>query len=116
MTKRRRRLLLFLALTPVLIYAAICAALYVFQTALIFPVGQVGAAGPLPPGAMRVELNASTGERLAGLQVPAEPDSGEQGRPLILGFGGNAWNADAMAAYLYDLYPGAEVIVFHYRG
>ena len=35
---------------------------------------------------------------------------------LILGFGGNAWNAAAVAEYLHDLFPEAHVAAFHYRG
>ena len=117
MTMRRRRLLLFLALTPVLIYVAICAAVFALQDRMVFPVSQVGAAGPLPQGATRIDLIAATGERLIGLHVPLARASGQEAPPLLLlGFGGNAWNADAMAAYLHDLYPEAEVVTFHYRG
>ena len=36
--------------------------------------------------------------------------------PLLLGFGGNAWNAANVALNLHDLFPDAEVVVFHYRG
>jgi len=111
----RRRLVILLVVVPLIIYAAICAAVFFFQASLIFPVSQVGPAGPLPPGAARIQLNAATGERLAGLHIPAAAGAGE-GQPVILGFGGNAWNADAMAAYLHDLYPGADVVAFHYRG
>jgi hypothetical protein len=101
-------------LIPILLYAAICAAVFLLQTSFVFPVSQVGAAGPPPPGATRVQLAAATGERLAGLHVP--PARGEGEPPLILGFGGNAWNADAMAGYLHDLYPQADIVAFHYRG
>jgi uncharacterized protein len=103
-----------LLLLPVFLYAAICAAVFLFQTSLIFPVGQVGPAGPLPPGAARLRLDAAGGVRLSGLHVP--PAAGAARPPLVLGFGGNAWNADAMAAYLHDLYPEADVVAFHYRG
>jgi uncharacterized protein len=40
----------------------------------------------------------------------------QEDRTLILGFGGNAWNAQDVASYLHDLYPEAEVVAFHYRG
>ena len=36
--------------------------------------------------------------------------------PLILGFGGNAWNAQDVAEYLHELFPDEEVVAFHYRG
>ena len=112
----RGRKLTLLILIPVCLYAAICAAVFFFQSALIFPVGQVGFADPPPPGAERVQLNAATGERLAGLHIPPARPSGQGPAPLILGFGGNAWNAETMAAFLHELYPEAEVVAFHYRG
>ncbi|MEO6582060.1 MAG: alpha/beta fold hydrolase [Sphingomicrobium sp.] len=37
-------------------------------------------------------------------------------RTLILGFGGNAWNAEDAAAYLHKVYPSADIVAFHYRG
>jgi uncharacterized protein len=70
--------------------------------------------GPLPAGAERLRIEAADGTPLIGLHLsPAEP---EPGLPVLLGFGGNAWNADTMAEYLRDLYPGAEIVAFHYRG
>ena len=106
-----------LILLPIMLYAAICAAVYFFQGALIFPVGQVPAAGPPPLGAARVELRAASGERLVGLHIPPGAGEGEMGLPpVIVGFGGNAWNADDMAAILHDLYPVADVVAFQYRG
>lgn len=101
-------------LLPLLLYAAICAALFLFQAALLFPTGQVRPAGPPPPGATRIALAAASGERLHGLHVPPARPGAE--RVLILGFGGNAWNAEAMADYLHGLYPQADVVAFHYRG
>lgn len=106
--------MLSLLLLPVLLYAAILAGLWFGQTALIFPVGQVRAAGPPPPGAERLELAAASGERLRGLHIPPARRGGE--RLLLLGFGGNAWNAEAMAAILHEFYPQADVVAFHYRG
>lgn len=104
----------WLLLLPLLAYLTICAVMYFAQTAMIFPAGQVGPAGPPPPGAERLELRAASGERLAGLHLPPTRPSGE--RLLILGFGGNAWNGETMAAFLHDLYPQADVVAFHYRG
>jgi fermentation-respiration switch protein FrsA (DUF1100 family) len=112
----RGRKVMLLLLLPVLAYVGICAAVFFLQTSMVFPVGQAGAAGPLPPGATRLRLDAASGERLAGLHIPPLPGTGEGPPALILGFGGNAWNADAMAAYLHDLYPQADVVTFHYRG
>lgn len=111
---KRKRLMLSLLLLPLLLYAAVLAALWFGQAAILFPVGQVGPAGPPPPGAERLELAAASGERLRGLHIPPARPGGE--RLLILGFGGNAWNAEATAALLHDLYPRADVVAFHYRG
>ena len=36
--------------------------------------------------------------------------------PTLVGFGGNAWNAEAMALSLHGLFPDREVVAFHYRG
>src|SRR3546814_13060830 len=55
------------------------------------------------------------GERSHGLHIPPTR-SREGNRLVILGFGGNAWNADHVAAYLHGLYPEADVVAFHYRG
>ena len=35
---------------------------------------------------------------------------------MLLGFGGNARNAEAVALHLQGLFPGREVAAFHYRG
>jgi pimeloyl-ACP methyl ester carboxylesterase len=110
---RGRKVSLFILL-PLLLYAAICAAVFFFQSALLFPTGQVGPAGPPPPSATRLELAGASGERLRGLHVPPAQPGAE--RVTILGFGGNAWNAEAIADHLHGLYPQAEIVVFHYRG
>jgi len=95
-------------------YVLICAIAFLAQGRLLFPVGAAGGQGPLPPGTERIRIAAADGTPLVGLHLrPVEPD---RSLPLILGFGGNAWNADMMAEYLRDLYPGAEIVAFHYRG
>src|SRR6478609_7354773 len=85
-----------------------------FQASLIFPVHAVGRAGPLPPGAERLSLETPDGNRLGGICIPAEGDAAL--KPLILGFGGNAWNGQDVAEYLHELFPRHDVIAFHYRG
>jgi pimeloyl-ACP methyl ester carboxylesterase len=85
-----------------------------FQTQLIFPTHAVPKAGPLPRGAERLSLGVPDGETLAGVHFP--PSGAGDEKTLILGFGGNAWNGQDVAAYLHDLYPDAHVITFHYRG
>lgn len=82
--------------------------------ALLFPTHAVGPAGPLPASAQGVSFKTADGEVLHGVHIPAAMPRGP--RVLVLGFGGNAWNGSDVAAFLHQLYPGAEVITFHYRG
>ena len=95
--------------------AALTAAMIELQTQLIFPTHAVAPAGPLPEGSERLELRTADGEILRGVHIgPAGSVPGD--RILILGFGGNAWNAENAAELLHHLYPQADVITFHYRG
>ena len=84
-----------------------------FQAQAIFPTHAVSSPGPLPRGTERLEI-AAGGDRLHGVHIPPSRRSGE--RLLVLGFAGNAWNSADAAAYLHQLFPEAEVVVFHYRG
>jgi uncharacterized protein len=110
------RWLALLALVLAALYTAAVAAMYLAQTWLLFPTALAGAARvQLPASARRLEANTPDGEVLVGVRIPATGE--EAGRaPTLLGFGGNAWNADAMAVYLHGLFPGHEVAAFHYRG
>lgn len=102
-----------LLLVPVFIYLAFLVLVFVFQARLLFPAGAVGDAAPLPPGAERLTLDTPGGDRLHGVHIrPVGRKSGT----LILGFGGNAWNAETAAAYLHRLFPEADVVALHYRG
>jgi uncharacterized protein len=89
--------------------------MFEFQSQLIFPTHAVPAPGPLPPGAERIQVRSADGPMLHGVHVPAV-EAVSPARTLILGFGGNAWNGEDVASYLHELYPEAEVVVFHYRG
>jgi pimeloyl-ACP methyl ester carboxylesterase len=70
---------------------------------------------PLPAAAERLELTPPSGERLVGVRLPPASTQASRER-LILGFGGNAWNADVMALYLHGVFPDEEIVTFHYRG
>jgi pimeloyl-ACP methyl ester carboxylesterase len=94
--------------------AAVFNCMFEFQTQLIFPAHAVPAAGPLPPGAERLLMSTPGGIDLAGVHIPG--DGPDRKPTLILGFGGNAWNAQDVAEYLHGLFPGDDVIAFHYRG
>lgn len=105
-----------LALGLAAAYAAVVGTMSLFQTRLLFPTW-VAAQNPpsLPSSAERMTLETADGVRLAGVHIPAVAAAGAA-RPLLLGFGGNAWNADAMALYLHGLLPDHAVVAFHYRG
>jgi len=103
-----------LLLVPVLLYAAFVLLLFFAQTAMVFPVRHVGPPGPLPEGAERIEVAVRPDLRLRGVRIPAP--RGESERTLILGFGGNAANAETTAIVLHDLFPEADIVSFHYRG
>jgi hypothetical protein len=106
----------YLALTVLVLYAGLVAAVALGQTALLFPARLAGGRpGILPDSAARLEVRTPDGETLAGARLPAQHPEGGAG-PILLGFGGNAWNAEIMARYLHDLFPVSEVVAFHYRG
>src|SRR3954453_17902973 len=88
--------------------------MFEFQSHLIFPTHAVPRAGPLPTGAERLSLATPDGSNLEGILIPA--DDPAQERLMILGFGGNAWNAQDVAEYLHEVFPAADVVAFHYRG
>lgn len=88
--------------------------MFEFQSQLIFPTHAVPAPGPWPPGAGRLSLRTPDGKDLVGIHIPA--DKPRKQRTLILGFGGNAWNAQDVAEYLHELFPDEDVVAFHYRG
>jgi len=85
-----------------------------FQTHLIFPVHAVPRAGPMPASAEQLSVATPDGEALQGIHFP--PDEPDASKTLILGFGGNAWNAQDVAEYLHGVYPDHDVVAFHYRG
>lgn len=108
--------LLKLASFLVVAYLTAIAGLYLAQTWLLFPARLTGdAKGFLPDRAESLQIGTPDGYLLRGVRIsPAAIDMA--GFPTIIGFGGNAWNADYLAAYLHMLFPQAEIITFHYRG
>lgn len=88
--------------------------MFEFQSHLIFPTHAVPSAGPWPRGAERLSITTADRHELAGIRIPADEPSKEP--TLIIGFGGNAWNAQDVAEYLHELFPDEEVVTFHYRG
>jgi uncharacterized protein len=94
--------------------AAFLLAVKLMQSELLFPTHAVPAAGRLPPGAERLELETPDGEKIYGVHIPPRQSAGPP--LLIVGFGGNAWNGQHVAEHLAGLFPEAHVVAFHYRG
>jgi len=105
---------LFLVLI-LLTYSLVVFVMIWSQDDIIFPVRAVGAPPPLPPGGERLQVETPEGNSLHGVHIPPADES-SRGETLIVGFGGNAWNGEDVAAYLHDLYPEADIVAFHYRG
>src|SRR5829696_9056264 len=83
-------------------YAAIITAMYIAQTWLLFPTTLAGLARvQLPASAQRIEIRTPDRETLVGVRIPP---IGEPGGPVptLVGFGGSAWNAEAMAVSLHS--------------
>jgi pimeloyl-ACP methyl ester carboxylesterase len=104
---------LTLALTG--IYTAIVTIAYLFQSWMIFPAGLAGDSPGLPSYAHYSELQTKHGETIVVARIPPSRAASEP-RPILLGFGGNAWNANAVANMLHQIFPENDVAALHYRG
>lgn len=103
-----------LLIAPLLAYSLLLGLIYFAQTRMLFPAASVPLAGPMPAHWQRLNLRTESGHELHGVHVP--PSQTGSDRLLILGFGGNAWNAESAAGFLHDLFPQADIVAFHYRG
>ncbi|MGH6896741.1 MAG: alpha/beta hydrolase [Geminicoccaceae bacterium] len=94
-------------------YLGVVGFLYVFQTWLIFPGAHLPSQrldGPRQPE--RLELPVGDGAVLHGMRFPgSRPDA-----DLLIGFGGNAQDAEMLGQDLASDFPEVDVVVFHYRG
>ncbi|KAB0265709.1 alpha/beta hydrolase [Microvirga brassicacearum] len=106
----------YLTLGAGLLYIGLVTATSIAQTKLLFPTQIAAANRPnLPPSAERLEVRTPDGEHLIGVRLQAQSGLRDT-EPLLLGFAGNAWNAETMALYLHGLFPESEIVTFHYRG
>ena len=86
------------------------------QDRLLFPRWAMrGGAVPLPAAAEQLSIEVAGVGSLVGVFLPAEQEPPAEAA-LLLGFGGNAWDADLLAIYLHSVYPARDVVTFHYRG
>ena len=109
-------LIVKIVLTAAAAYALVVVVIAITQSRIIFPVWVADSQTPvLPPDAVRLEVATADGERLVGTHFRPRGDKGDADT-MVLGFGGNAANADGLALLLRGLYPGAHVVAFHYRG
>jgi pimeloyl-ACP methyl ester carboxylesterase len=108
-------MLIKIVLSLAAIYLLIIITMALAQTRLLFPVGLATGDVQFPPGARRLEFRAPDGARLHGIHVPAT-SSRSSSSALLLGFGGNAWNAETLAAFLSAHVRDHDIVVFHYRG
>jgi alpha-beta hydrolase superfamily lysophospholipase len=93
-------------------YGAVVTMLYFVQDTLVFP----GAGRPSPPidsplQPERLRLTTEDGAVLEGLLFGPK-----EGVELLIGFGGNAQDAEYLGHDLADDFPDLSVVVFHYRG
>ena len=97
-------------------YVVVVAVIYTAQSWLLFPTWLAAPLDlPLPATISSLAVETPDGTRLQGVRIPPSRP-GDENRLVVLGFGGNAWNAQSLAAYLHDLFPDAEIVAFHYRG
>ena len=98
------------------LYLVVVVLIALAQDWLLFPRWAMGkGTALLPASAEQLTLELPSGEKLFGVHLPADGQPPE-GAALVLGFGGNAWNADALALYLHSVFPDRDVVAFHYRG
>ena len=103
--------LLFIALG----YGSLVALMYGAQTSLIFP-GTKLPSRPLdhPFSPQRLVIEGEAGVKLGGLLF-APGNQGSSGG-LLIGFGGNAQDAEVLGQDLAGTFADMHVAVFHYRG
>lgn len=69
----------------------------------------------LPVTAERLSVDVAGVGQMVGVLLPADREAPAEAA-LLLGFGGNAWDADRLAIYLNSVFPTRNVVTFHYRG
>jgi hypothetical protein len=98
------------------LYLAVALLITLLQDRLLFPRWALGRGEvSLPADAERLSIDIPGVGPLVGTRLPADRPR-PAGAARILGFGGNAWDADHLLLHLHALYPDREIVTFHYRG
>jgi uncharacterized protein len=94
-------------------YAGVVVLLYLLQTSLIFPGTHLPSQRlDIPRQPERLQLPAGDGATLHGIWFAgARPEA-----DVLIGFGGNAQDAEGLGQDLASDFPDVNVVVFHYRG
>lgn len=105
-------LFLKVSLAAIGLYAVLIAIVTLMQGAILFPRSLVGPPPDLPQSAERLSIERPDGSVLHGHLIPGQ----DPAKPMLLAFGGNAWNADAVALFVHRIAPEYPVVAFHFRG
>ncbi len=98
----------------VALYGLYVGCLYVFQDRLVYRRDMATTANyPLPQSTERLELETDNGDVIVGNLVRARR---QPSRGLVIGFSGNAWNADDCTTFIAHRMLDVDIAVFHYRG
>jgi alpha/beta superfamily hydrolase len=94
-------------------YVGVVGLLYVMQGWLIFPGAHLPSQRLDSPRAPeRIELRTDDGASLKGMLFAGAHRDAD----LLIGFGGNAQDAEVLGQDLAADFPGLDIVVFHYRG
>lgn len=94
-------------------YGIAVGGLYIMQDQMIFPRAPAETPKyPLWPTAEDLTLQTADGQTIKGHLVRAPGDP----KGLLLGFTGNAWNAQDCLTFIANRVRDWDVVVFHYRG
>jgi hypothetical protein len=98
------------------LYLAVALLITLLQDRLLFPRWALGSGEvSLPADAERLSIDIPGVGPLVGNLLPADRPR-PAGAARILGFGGNAWDADDLLLHLHSLFPDRDIATFHYRG
>lgn len=96
------------------LWLAAVLALFLLQDRMLFPRWAMGPGPSLPATASEIRIHRPGGAVLVGYRL--DPTAPAEDAPLVLGFGGNAWDGAAMLDYLRQIFPHHPVAAFHHRG